>query len=161
MKRKILPRTFCIVAIAMLLGGSADALARQGNDTAFIDAYIARVARGKKGEEYKEARKVLEGDVNHDGVADVVVLYTVEALHGNGYEQDLAVFVRTNGKLVATANAIIGGKMSRSVDLVSIAENTIKLDTLNYGPKDPACCPTVKGHTSYVLVGRQLREFRH
>jgi hypothetical protein len=40
----------------------------------------------------------------------------------------------------------------------SIDKNSILLDTLNYGPKDPQCCPSMKGTTKYVLVGRTLRE---
>src|SRR6266567_5757310 len=82
-----------------------------GQDTKSIDSYIASQARRERGEEYKEARKVVEGDLNHDGTPDVAVLYTIEGQGGsNLYIQYLAVFVRSNGKLAAAARAEVGGK---------------------------------------------------
>jgi len=133
--------------------------AQQENDDAIIDTYISRQAGREGGEEYREARKVVQGDLTHDGVPETVVLYTIESQRGsNLYVQYLAVFARHNGKLSPFTHLEVGGKSVRSVELKSIDTNSILLDTLTYGPKDPQCCPSVKGATKYVLVGRALRE---
>ncbi len=52
----------------------------------------------------------------------------------------------------------IGGKSVRSVELTSVDNNAIQLETLSYGPKDASCCPSIKGTTQYVLAGKTLRE---
>jgi hypothetical protein len=133
--------------------------AQQNNDSAVIDAYISRQARSEHGEEYPDARKVLTGDVTHDGVPETVVLYTIESQgRSNLYIQYLAVFARRNGKLSPVTRAEVGGKSVRNVELTSVANNSILMDTMSYGPKDPQCCPTVKGTTKYILVGRTLHE---
>ena len=137
------------------------ASAFQDNDTVVIDAFIARQAKRERGEEYREARKVVNGDLTHDGEPETVVLYTVEGQgRSNLYIQYLAVFVRRNGKLSPLTHMDVGGKSTRGVELISVENNSILLDTLNYGPKDASCCPSVKGTTSYVLSGGRLREQR-
>jgi len=135
--------------------------ARQDQDTAVIDAYIAAQARRERGEEYKEVRKVVSGDLTHDGVPETVVLYTIEGQRGTNLSiQYLAVFVRQDGKLTALTHADVGGrgKAARGIELKAIEDNSILLDTLNYGPKDAACCPSVKGKTRYILSGKVLQE---
>ena len=99
------------------------------------------------------------GDLNHDGMADTAVLYTIEGQNGsNNYIQFLAVFLRTKSGLVFAANATVGGKNNRGADLVSINNGEVVLDTMGYGPKDPSCCPTLQGSTRYALVARKLKE---
>jgi hypothetical protein len=138
------------------------ASAFQDNDSAAIDSYISRQARRERGEEYREARKVITGDLTHDGTAETVVLYTIESQGGgNLYIQYLAVFVRRDGSLSPLTHVEVGGKSVRSVELKSIENNAILLDTMRYGLKDPQCCPSVKGGTKYVLSGRTLREQKH
>lgn len=142
-----------------LLWASPVAFAWQDQDTATIDTFIAHQARLARGEEYKEARKVMTGDLNHDGIADVAVLYTIEGQNGsNNYVQYLAVFLRTKDALVPVAHIGTGGKSNRSVELTSIDDNIIHLATLSYGPKDASCCPSIKGKTHYILIGRRLQE---
>ena len=132
--------------------------AEQENDSA-IEAYISRQAHRERGEEYREARKVVVGDLTHDGTPETVVLYTIEGQGGsNLYIQYLAVFTQRNGKLAPLTHVEVGGKSVRSVELRSVENNSILLETMRYGPKDPQCCPTVKGTTRYVLTGRTLRE---
>ena len=131
----------------------------QDDDTATIDNFIVRQAKRERGEEYREARKVVTGDLNHDGEPDTVVLYTIEGQRGsNLHIQYLAVFVRRKGKLAPLTHADVGGKSTRSVELTAVNNNSILLDTSNYGPKDAACCPSVKGTTRYVLSGARLHE---
>ena len=146
--------------LTIILLCSADRVsALQDNDTALIDAFISRQATRERGEEYREARKVVTGDLTHDGQPETVVLYTIEGQGGsNLHIQYLAVFARRNGKLSPLTRIDVGGKSTRGVELVSVENDSIMLDTLNYGPKDASCCPSVKGTTRYVLSGARLRE---
>ena len=133
--------------------------ASQDEDTGVIDTFIARQARRERGEEYHEARKVVVGDLTHDGTPETVVLYTIESQGGtNLHIQYLAVLIRRNDKLSLLTYREVGGKSTRSVELTSVENNSILLDTMAYGPKDASCCPSVKGTTRYVLAGRQLHE---
>jgi hypothetical protein len=133
--------------------------AREDPDTAAIDSFIAQQARRERGEEYRDARKVVSGDLTHDGVPETVVLYTIEGQRGtNLYVQHLAVFALNNGKLSPVTHAQVGGKSVRAVELISVENDAIQLDTMGYGPNDPQCCPSVKGKTRYVLSNSRLRE---
>jgi hypothetical protein len=156
------PRAFSITLLAtftFFFCSDSVASARQDHDAAAIDNFIARQARRERGEEYREARKVVVGDLTHDGVPETVVLYTIEGQGGtNLHIQYLAVFARQKGKLSAVTHADVGGKSVRSVELKSVESDAILLETMGYGPKDPQCCPSVKGTTRYVLSGGRLRE---
>jgi len=153
--------TFFVLTLVALIPFSKMAFGFQIDDSSFIDSFITRQAKRERGEEYREARKVVTGDLTHDGQPETVVLYTIEGQGGsNLHIQYLAVFVRRNGKLLPLTHMDVGGKSTRAVELLSVENNSILLDTLNYGPKDASCCPSVKGKTSYVLSGGRLREQR-
>ena len=138
---------------------SLSGAASQNRDAAIINKFIAAQAREVRGQEYREARHILRGDLNKDGVADVAVLYTLEGMGGgNNYVQYLAVFVRQNGELVAAAHAPVGGKLQRDVTLEAIRDNLIICKTLSYAKNDPACCPTKKGSARFALVDGTLKE---
>jgi hypothetical protein len=151
--------TLCLAITIVLLWTSPAVRAMQDQDTVAIDAFIERQARLEQGEEYKGARKIAAGDLNHDGIIDMAVLYTIESQRwGNNYVQYLAIFVRGKSELTAVANVAVGGKSYRSVALTSVSDNKIHLDTLDYSPNDAMCCPSKKGATDYELVDGFLRE---
>jgi hypothetical protein len=131
----------------------------QSDDQAVVDKYIAGQAKRERGEEPDGIRKTIEGDLNHDGTSDVAVLYTIEGQGGsNNYIQYLAVFVRRKTGLVFAARTPVGGKNRRAIEFTSIKNNTMFFDTTAYGPRDPSCCPTIKGSTMFVLSGKRLVE---
>ena len=132
-----------------------------GQDDDAINKFISTQASRERGEEYEAARKVLEVDLNRDGVSDVVVLYTIEGQDGtNNYVQYLAAFVRKNGAVTPVAHTSVGGKNYRSVELEFISNGVIGLKTLKYAKKDPSCCPSRKGFASYMLVKGKLKAVR-
>ena len=134
----------------------------QSGDAAVIDRFIAGQAEKEDGSEPDGIRKVITGDLNHDGVPDEAVLFTIEGQNGtNNYVQYLAVFLRKSGHLVYAAHAAVGGKNRRSMDLISIKDNVVFLDTAAYAKRDPSCCPTIKGKTRYALVRNKLAEMPH
>lgn len=133
----------------------------QDQDTVVIARFISDQATKEAGEEYEEARKVIAGDLNRDGVADLAVLYTIEGQNGtNNYIQYLAVFIRARGALVPFTHTLVGGKLNRAVELQSVKNNVIFFTTLNYGPRDATCCPSKKGATRFVLIKRRLKELK-
>src|SRR5215475_6319132 len=105
-------KTFPTFLLIVLISGlSCISAAAQSDDKAIIDKYIANQAKRERGEEPDGIRKTVEGDLNHDGVSDVAVLYTIEGQGGsNNYIQYLAVFVRKNNTLVFAARQAVGGK---------------------------------------------------
>jgi hypothetical protein len=115
----------------------------------FVSAQAARTG----GEGGEEARVV--GDLNHDGGADLAVLYTLEGADGgNNYGQHLAVFVRVKkGRFVPVADAVVGGKGYRAVSVASIRNGVILAKTLAYAEGDCSAAPTVQGTTRFVLAG--------
>src|SRR5258706_14932065 len=148
-----------ITLLCLFPGWSASAV--QSKEAAVIDKFIARQAEKAGGSEPEGIRKILTGDLDNDGVADAAVLFTIEGQNGsNNYVQYLAVFLRKNGHLVYAAHAAVGGKNRRSMDLISIKDNVMFLDTTAYAKRDPSCCPTIKGRTPYALVGSKLTEMR-
>ena len=133
----------------------------QSDDKGVIDKYIASQAKRERGEEPDGIRKTNEGDLNHDGAADVAVLYTIEGQGGsNNYIQYLAVFVRKKTGLVFAAKTPIGGKNHRGIELTSIKDNVMHFDTTGYTDRDPSCCPSLKGTTTFKLAGNKLIEKR-
>ena len=143
--------------LVVFAGGMA--ATRQTEDDAAIDAYIARQAQRERGKEYREARKIVVGDLTRDSVPETVVLYTIEGQGGtNRHSQYLAVFARRNGKLAPLTHTEMGSRSVGAVELKSVEKESIFLDTLSYGPKDAQCCPSVPGTTRYILSGRTLRE---
>ena len=151
--------TLTFTLLLLLFCVSPSASFSQDSDTALIDNFISKQAAREAGEEYKDARKVIEGDLNNDSTADLAVLYTIEGQHGtNNHVQYLAVFVRVKGQLVPVTHTVVGSKSYRDVELGSINKGVILLKTLKYAPQDAACCPSKKGSTRYVLVKRKLKE---
>ena len=133
----------------------------QPADQKVINKYLSNLANHLGGQIPEEVPQTIRtGDLNHDGTPDVAVLVTIEG-PGNGYAQYLAVFIRTNGKLVPLDHATVGGKFYRAAKLIAIQEGVINLATTAYAPKDPTCCPTIKGTTQYQLVDNKLKEILH
>jgi hypothetical protein len=100
MKPRALPIALLATFMFLFLSSGGVASARQDEDAVAIDTFIARQAHRERGEEYREARKVVVGDLTHDGTPETVVLSTIEGQGGrNFYVQYLAVFTRQKGKL--------------------------------------------------------------
>jgi hypothetical protein len=157
-----MPNIYLVLVMFAFAWYTPSASTLQDSGGSVIDGFIAGQARRERGEEYRDARKVMVGDLTRDGVPETVILYTIESQGGtNNYVQYVAVFASRNRGLIPVTHAEVGGKMRRSVDLASVEDNAIQLATLSYGPKDASCCPSVKGTTRYALVGRALREQKH
>jgi hypothetical protein len=155
------PMDIRVVLLPIVLAVGATISFSQSADTAVIDQFISARAEKEHGEEPDGIRKTVSGDLNHDGVADTAVLYTIEGQNGsNNYIQYLAVFLRSKKGLVYAAQRSVGGKNNREAELTRIADGLVNLNTVDYGPRDPSCCPTIKGTTKYALDSGLLKEKR-
>jgi hypothetical protein len=142
------------VFVAVLAANSLEVYSQ-----ATVDRFIAQQAAKEAGDEYAGARKTLLAGVDGGNIADLVVLFTLEGFHGgNNHRQYLAVFLRHGKSYRYAVHGGVGGKLNRSVDLASVTNGTINLDTKEYRKNDPACCPTRNGKTRYRLIRGKLRE---
>lgn len=150
-----------ILRLTLLSAIASLTVPAQSDNKTVVDKFIAAQARRERGEEPDDVRKTVEGDLNHDGTADVAVLYTIEGQSGsNNYIQYLAVFVRKKTGLVFAARTPIGGKNRRSIEFSSIEANVMHFDTTGYAKSDGSCCPSIKGTTTFRLTGGKLIEKR-
>jgi hypothetical protein len=112
-----------------------------------------------KGTEYKKARRFCVGDIDGDGKNDIAVLYTIESLCcGNNYHFYLAAFINKGPKFELVTSTEVGCKGNRGVEFNTIKNGKILLNTNEYLPDDPMCCPSGKGRTTYLLENRKLVE---
>ncbi|MBF0559031.1 MAG: hypothetical protein HQL08_09645, partial [Nitrospirae bacterium] len=94
-----------------------------------------------------------------DGCDDIAVLYTIEGFCcGNNYSFYVAVFLNKGHKYEFATSEKIGGGGERIVALNAIRDGRIILDTKEYLPDDPMCCPSGKGKTTYSLKDGKLVE---
>jgi hypothetical protein len=150
-------RALIISALVLLTTGFVKNLCAQSYEKTVIDRFISRQADDEEAEEYKEARKILRGDVNGDRLVDVVVLYTLEGSQGsNNYLQYIAVFVTKGRSIVYAAHDVVGGKNTRGIRLRSVAGSRINLDTVIY--KNGNCCAGRKVKAVLVLRRGKLVE---
>jgi len=154
-------KCYFVLSFFVLTVGSVQLAYSQANPDAIIDSYISRQAEKQDCVEYQEARKILRGDINGDGKADVVVIYTLEGCGGGiNWARILAVFLRKGQNVQFGAETAAGAKGVRAVDLESISGGKINLETMGYRANDPACCPSRKGKTKYAFSKGKLREIK-
>ena len=124
-----------------------------------IAAHINKVREDAS--EYKEARKIVYGDVDGDGVKDAVVQYTLEgAGGGNSWGQSIAVFLNKKGVYKLAADETVGGKFFRSFDVLKV-ENKAVIGKIETCPKDEPqgmCENPFKAQVKLVLDGGKLKE---
>ena len=94
-------------------------------------------------------------DVDGDGKDDFIALFTVEGPRGgNDHVTFLAVFLSgaPNSPIVVEA----GRRGEHDPVAIDARRGEISLDTLDYLPRDPMCCPSGKGRLVYRLSGGKL-----
>ncbi len=144
------------VFAAILLSSCSDR-PDQKDAAARIDAIVARIkGRDAHATEYPDTRKYHYVDINGDGVPDVVALFTVEGFGGgNNYSFYLSVLRNNKGVLAEVDTVKAGGKGERELnfDTVRLKQGTLELDTKEYAPDDPMCCPSRAGIARFAIAG--------
>ena len=134
-------------------------IAAQANLDKTIDQYIEKIQ--DDAEEYREARKIVYGDVDGDGKKDAVVQYTLEgAGGGNSWGQNLVVFLNKRGVYKAAGDTTVGGKFFRSFDLQKIVGKEIIGETETCPGDEPQgiCENPKKQQVKYVFLKGKLKE---
>ena len=124
-----------------------------------VDSAIAHSVESNEGgrEPGCEYRLAGSGDLDGDGVEDLVVTFTIEG-PGNGYAYYLMAFLGRN--LSPTKPEVFGGKWGAHPEALSIRNRQAVIDVLTHAENDPACCPSVKGQLKYNLKGGQLTQVK-
>jgi len=97
----------------------------------------------------------LEGDVDGDGEPETVVQLW-QSSGGSGNFQHVAVMKNRDGKWLNVATAPVGDRVQ--VRAGAILDGVIKLDVVQQGEEDAACCPSQLARRSWIWDGSQLKE---
>jgi heat shock protein HslJ len=97
----------------------------------------------------------LSGDLNGDGSGEAVVLLAGSS-GGTGTNTYLAVVGRRDGRLENLGTACIGDRVQ--LRAAALEGRRIRLDVVQAGPRDAACCPGEMVRRSYELAGDHLVE---
>jgi len=138
---------------------------REEKEVADKIAILVELLRDGFAQEYKDARGI---QLFHtpEGPCIAVAVFTIEGFEsGNNYTQYMAVLATLGEELKDGQPlplslldvAAIGGKGWRGIDSKHVRINregqdiAIALDTKEYGPDDPMCCPSKKSKTVYLI----------
>lgn len=133
------------------------------------EKYIKAFEKKVRGAEYCRFRDIAHGDINGDGVEDLVVVFNVEGACnkekgrapgacGNHHETYLKAFLGKELKEIPTIE--IGGRGMRLISSVKVIKDAVEVETLTYGEQDAMCCPSVTGHTQFAIQSGKFIE-RH
>jgi hypothetical protein len=126
-------------------------------DSAISNA-VSAATREDGGDEYPEGRKILRADLNGDGQDDALVIYTIEGQGGgNGSFSSLGIFYSNNGAFDFKGSTVVSGAVT---DLQVRADKTIRVSSLEVGPEDARCCPTLESTQNFRWDGNRLEELR-
>ena len=160
MKSKFFLFNLVIFSLAGIVFSSSKPVAAQNNLQKAIKNHIEKVSEDAS--EYKEARKIVYGDVDGDGVKDAVVQYTLEGFGGgNSWGQSLAVFLNKKGVYKLAADKVVGGKFFRSFTVQKVVGKQIVGVTetcLPAGEPQGLCKNPKKKQVKYILLKGKLKE---
>ncbi len=123
-----------------------------------VEAAIARKAAELHGDEYCQYRHYeTMSDIDGDGKPDLIVLFNVEPRGGNDHLGFMAVFLSSDREGEKPLIVATGGRGERDAVGITVRGRRILLDTLEYLPKDPMCCPSGKGQMIFEHTGRALK----
>lgn len=120
-----------------------------------LEALIAREARSSRMNEYCQFRRYdALDDVDGDGRPDFLVLFTLEGPDGgNDHVTYLAAFLSS-----AAAPLVVeaGRRGERDPVAIGAGRGEIRLETLEYLPRDPMCCPSGRGTRVYRVANGRI-----
>ena len=99
------------------------------------------------------------GDINGDGLDDVVVQYTYTPHLENNSLIYFKILLQENGELKEAGEIFGGGRCEGPIlTAESIKKGIIYFNGLEYDNGDPCCCPSIKKTNSYKLEGGKIVE---
>jgi hypothetical protein len=127
-----------------------------------VEAAIARKVAALHGVEYCQFRHYeTQSDLDGDGEDDLVMLFNVEPASGeNDHDGYMAVFLSSDPPGSEPLFVRTGGRGERDATRIAVRGKQITLDTDEYLPQDPMCCPSGHGTLLYELAGRSLKRVK-
>jgi hypothetical protein len=144
--RKIRTASFLCGLIAVLLNVRGAVALDDSGAKAVIDKFLG--SQKIEGMDVSPDRHVI-ADLNGDGKPDIVLLWN--ALGPTFGYTKMSIFL-DQGRNYRTITTDLGGQIER----LSVNGSTIVIDSLQLGPKDPRCCPTLKTKLRYQWTGSKL-----
>lgn len=144
--RKII-YTFVLMAFAMSAHAANLTLAQ---DSA-VKAYVAKEKKERAANrEEVEVNNTIVADLNGDGKAEVVL--DVAFLGGTWWSNSIVILSdKGKGYQVVADEGLLG-----SVQSIDVKNGLIYVNSLQAGPNDPRCCPSIKETTIYQWNGTKL-----
>jgi hypothetical protein len=126
-----------------------------------VEIAIKKHATEHRAAEWCDTRKVDSGDLNSDGLKDIVVSYSLEGACpdnreaarfgrggcGNDALQFLSVFLKTPTGYREVPPISFGP----AIVTLKIEGTVIKLETLDWTARDAHCCPSKKGEARFTI----------
>ncbi|MGI8787705.1 MAG: hypothetical protein ACR2HG_08105 [Pyrinomonadaceae bacterium] len=157
--KKLFANLFLLGLVGTVILIASTSIKAQTVSSKTINRYIEKIREDAS--EYKEARKIVYGDVNGDGVKDAVVQYTLEgAGGGNSWGQSLVVFLNVKGVFKLSDDETVGGKFFRIFTLQKVVGKQIigATETCPRGEPQGICKNPKKAQVKYVLLNGKLKE---
>ena len=106
-----------------------------------------------------DKKSIKLGDLNGDGLDDVVVQYSYTPHLENNSLIYYKVLLQENGDLKEAGEIFGGGRCEGPIlTAESIKKGIINFNGLEYDNGDPCCCPSIKKTHSYKLEGSKIVE---
>jgi hypothetical protein len=100
----------------------------------------------------------LMADVNGDGIADLVMSYSLEGGRlGNGFNEYVAIWLGSAHGLLPPVITRVGGKWWAGFGTLAVEHGAIRLTGARWRERDPGCCPTGRIDIRFVLANGRLR----
>jgi hypothetical protein len=130
-------------------------------DESIIDKVVKAITVELEGSE--AGKSYIEGDLNQDGSMEVIILFTVEAVGGGGnnYSQYLLILYEIQSKdSFEVISLEVGGKTSRNLELSSVSDGVLVLNSYFIKPTDPFCCPSGEEVIYFSFTNNNLKEHK-
>jgi hypothetical protein len=164
-----------VIVFLIVVLFSETATAKDQTILAEINAKVTQLAgllKDSYAKEYPDYRGVKISKSTDDKIF-VVVVFSIEGFcGGNNHTQFMAVFLSTcdtSERFRLLDFMAVGGRDSRSLEFKNIEITEVKnsilitVPTLELGPNDPLCCPSVKSKVRFTIdpyAEKRLRELK-
>lgn len=125
----------------------------------YIPARLAEVDPTGYAYEYEDAREFYTGDINLDGVPDVIVLYTIEGVgRGNNWYRHILLIPNINNEIRDFNHTMIYGTLSGEGKFIGIQNGYAVFEMLNYSSDNIKDVLKEKNPSKYQRIGYGIRK---
>jgi len=124
----------------------------------YIIARLQEVDEEGYAYEYDEAREFYTGDINLDGIPDVVVLYTIEGVgRGNNWYRHILLLPNINNEISDINHTMVYGTLSGQGKFIGIQNGYAVFEMLNYSSDNIKDVLKEKNPSKYQRLGYGIR----